>query len=195
MLDVVGLSSSYRLREVDGDEYAEELQELNTATFGDTAPPLTEQALSEGFWWLAFHRPSKDMAGFGGIVPSIMHEDAGYHYRAGVMPLHRGVGLQRRLLRAREAKARRLGWRWVHTDTTDNIPSANSLIAAGYRLFQPTVPWAFAHTLYWRKRIERTKCKRAEDSLRDGDGERSVDMLSGLVQAPRTEADPRDPVS
>ncbi|WP_454626177.1 phage terminase large subunit [Bradyrhizobium cenepequi] len=33
----------------------------------------------------------------------------------------------------------------------DNIASANNFIRAGYRLYQPQAPWAWPHTLYWRK--------------------------------------------
>jgi hypothetical protein len=39
----------------------------------------------------------------------------------------------------------------VVSDTTDNIASANNFIRAGYRLFEPRVPWGWASTLYWRK--------------------------------------------
>ena len=37
------------------------------------------------------------------------------------------------------------------TDTTDNISSANNLIRAGYRLFEPPWRWAFQNSLYWTK--------------------------------------------
>jgi hypothetical protein len=63
------------------------------------------------------------------------------------------AALQKRLLEVREAKAERLGWHSCHIDTTDNIPCADSLIAAGYPLFKPALPWAFSNTLYWRKKI------------------------------------------
>ena len=62
-------------------------------------------------------------------------------------------GLQRRLMRAIEARGRRMGWDSIVSDTTDNPVSANNFIQAGYRLFAPRTPWAWAHTLYWRKRL------------------------------------------
>jgi hypothetical protein len=37
-------------------------------------------------------------------------------------------------------------------DTTDNVASANNF-RAGYRLYWPQNPWAWPHTLYWRKAI------------------------------------------
>jgi hypothetical protein len=50
-----------------------------------------------------------------------------------------------------EARGRRIGWDSIVSDTTDNRVSANNFIQAGYRLFEPETPWAWAHTLYWRK--------------------------------------------
>ena len=58
-----------------------------------------------------------------------------------------------RLIRERECKAKRLGWSWLVTDTSNNIASSNSLIKAGYKLYRPTFPWGFAHRLYWREQI------------------------------------------
>jgi hypothetical protein len=54
-------------------------------------------------------------------------------------------------MRALETRARRNGWHSIVSDTTDNIVSANNFIRAGYRLYQPEAPWAWPHTLYWRK--------------------------------------------
>lgn len=44
-------------------------------------------------------------------------------------------------------------WDSIVSDTTDNFVSANNFIRAGYRLFEPQVPWAWAHSLYWRKQL------------------------------------------
>jgi hypothetical protein len=64
-----------------------------------------------------------------------------------------GNGLQLRLMRALESRARHNGWSAVVSDTTDNLASANNFIRAGYRLYQPQTPWAWGNTLYWRKFI------------------------------------------
>ena len=40
-----------------------------------------------------------------------------------------------------------------HTADSINCVSANNFIRAGYRLFEPQVPWAWAHSLYWRKQL------------------------------------------
>jgi phage terminase large subunit len=44
-------------------------------------------------------------------------------------------------------------FRGMHSDTTDNLASANNFIRAGYRLYQPQYPWAWPNTLYWRKSV------------------------------------------
>ena len=64
-----------------------------------------------------------------------------------------GNGLQLRLMRALESRARHNGWSSVVSDTTGNLYSANNFIRAGYRLYQPQQPWAWPNTLYWRKSI------------------------------------------
>lgn len=60
-------------------------------------------------------------------------------------------GLQLRLTRAIEAMGRRMRWNDIVSDTTDNLISANNFIKAGYRLYEPEIPWAWSHTLYWRR--------------------------------------------
>jgi len=141
---------TYRIREVDGDdeEIAETLDLLHDLCFMDAS---LRPKYDYGFWWLAYC--GNEPVGFAGITPSTIGPGVGYLKRAGVLPAHRGHGLQRRLLRVRERRARELGWRSVITDTTDNVPSSNNLIKAGYRLFEPH-PWAFKHSLYWRKELQ-----------------------------------------
>jgi hypothetical protein len=69
------------------------------------------------------------------------------------MQEHCGKGLQLRLMRALELRARYNGWSSVVSDTTENIASANNFIRSGYFLYQPQIPWAWSNTLYWRKFI------------------------------------------
>ena len=104
-----------------------------------------------GSWWIA----TKDGVdiGFAGLVRTVSWTDCGYLCRAGVIPDARGQGLQKKLIRVRLRQAKALGWKWVITDTTDNPASANSLIATGFKLFQPTKPWGFKNTLYWRRKL------------------------------------------
>lgn len=141
----------YRVREVDGndDDIADRLAELHELTFLDTAPvPKFDQ----GHWWIAFRRSAP--VAFAGIISSTHVSNAGYFCRVGVLGRHCGHRLQLRLMRAMEARARVNRWCSIVSDTTDNVPSANNFIRAGYRLFIPTNPWAWPHTLYWRKDIK-----------------------------------------
>ncbi len=98
---------------------------------------------------------ARDAVAFAGVVPSTHARNSGYFCRVGVLPKHQGFSLQRRLMRAIEAEARRIGWDRIVSDTTDNLASANNFIAAGYRLYVPEIPWGWLHTLYWQKRIGR----------------------------------------
>jgi hypothetical protein len=138
----------YRIREVDGqdDEISDMLAELHQLTFFDGA---TVPEFDWGHWWLAYRREVP--VAFAGVVPSTHVRNAGYICRVGVLTEHCGNMLQLRLMRAMESRARRSGWNCIVSDTTQNIPSANNFIRAGYRLYQPQYPWAFPDTLYWRK--------------------------------------------
>lgn len=140
----------YRIRTVDADddETAEILGDLHRLTFLDGAA-MPQFGL--GAWWLAYH--DDDAVAFAGVVPSTHARNSGYFCRVGVLQRHRGQGLQLRLMRAVEARGRRLGWNSIVSDTTDNPASANNFIEAGYRLYEPEAPWAWSHTLYWQKRL------------------------------------------
>jgi GNAT superfamily N-acetyltransferase len=139
-----------RIREVDGrdDEIADILTELHHLTFlrGASIPPF-----DCGHWWLACREATP--VAFAGVVASTHVRNAGYFCRVGVLRPHWGHRLQLRLMRAMEARARRNGWCRVVSDTTANVPSANNFIRAGYRMFRPSLPWAFPDTLYWLKEI------------------------------------------
>ncbi|MGY3616614.1 GNAT family N-acetyltransferase [Bradyrhizobium sp. USDA 10063] len=140
----------YRIREVDGqdEDVADTLAELHRLTFFDQA---RVPQFDSGHWWLAFD--GADPVAFAGPVPSTHVDNAGYFCRVGVLRQHSGRRLQLRLMRALETRARRNGWHSIVSDTTDNIASANNFIRAGYRLYQPEAPWAWSHTLYWRKTV------------------------------------------
>lgn len=140
---------SYRFAQVDTDdeEVVELLNELHVATFAATADP---PEWDYGWWWIGWERRSATPAAFCGVVQSSLSEHACYLKRAGVVRGHYGQGLQRRMIRFRERKARLLGFTRAVTDTTTNHRSANNLIAEGYRLFNPE-PWAWEHSLYWTK--------------------------------------------
>jgi GNAT superfamily N-acetyltransferase len=153
----------YRVREADAqdDEVADTLAELHRLTFFDGAPIPD---FDWGYWWLAFH--GANPVAFAGAVPSTYVRHAGYVCRVGVLKDHCGHGLQLRLMRAMEARARCNGWTCMVSDTTQNIASANNFIRAGYRLYQPAFPWAFPETLYWRKIISSVRSPHTTHSKR-----------------------------
>ena len=63
----------------------------------------------------------------------------GFLYRGGVLPGWRGRGLQREMVRLREAEMRRQGLRKSVTYTdADGAASMRNLIAEGYRPYGPT---------------------------------------------------------
>src|SRR6266436_5979591 len=134
----------YRIREVDGrdEEIADVLADLHRLTFFDGA---AIPDFDWGHWWLAYCE--RMPVAFAGVIPSTRACNAGYFSRVGVLSNHCGRGLQLRLMRAVESQARRNRWNAVVSDTTDNLPSANNFIRAGYRLYRPKHPWGWPHTL------------------------------------------------
>lgn len=119
-------------------------------------PGDTPMEVDHGHWWIVYTEEGKPV-GFAGLTRSAQWSNAGYMCRAGVLTAYQGHGLQKRLIQARVRKARTLKWRWLLTDTTDNPASSNSLIALGFRLYIPSIPWAFKNSLYWRLDISKGK--------------------------------------
>jgi len=105
-----------------------------------------------GYWWVAYSESGVPV-GFAGVVPSQRWGDCMYLCRAGVLPAHRGQGLQKRFIRARIKLAKEKNMNWLVTDTNDNPASANSLISCGFKMFDPSVPWAAKGAVYWRLKL------------------------------------------
>lgn len=124
-----------------------------------------------GHWWIAYAEDGKPV-GFAGIVRSTRWTDTGYLCRAGVLDGFTGHGLQKRLIDARLRQAKKLGWNWCITDTTDNPASSNSLISCGFRIYTPSNPWSFKNAIYW-------KCKVNQDAVQ---GSRSKKKKKQRVQ-------------
>jgi len=107
---------------------------------------------TSGYWWIAI-KNGVDI-GFAGLVHSSRWTDCCNLIRAGVVPDHRGQGLQKKFIRVRIRQAKALKMNWIVTSTYDNPASANSLIACGFKMFDPSVPWMTLHTSYWRLKLE-----------------------------------------
>jgi GNAT superfamily N-acetyltransferase len=110
--------------------------------------PADDLCSKEGYWWISYQ--AGEPSGFAGMRILPLEPDTAYLCRAGVLESYRGLGIQRKLIRVRVAYARRLGLNTIVTDTTDNIPSANNLMASGFRLYEPANAWAAENSLYWR---------------------------------------------
>lgn len=136
----------YRIREVDGEDEHEALTELHRATFTDGERVAD---FTSGYWWVATHNDTP--VAFIGVVESPRARQVGYFNRVGVLPDHRGKRLQRRLMRAMEQKAKKIGWKKIITDTRHNPSSANNIIAAGYKMFSPIDAWGHIDACYWTK--------------------------------------------
>lgn len=95
-------------------------------------PPIAEYLLEQADWFVAIHR-EQGYAGYGGVYQGI-GDDFAELISAGVLPGHRGHGLQLRLIRRRLRVARDQGAAYVATHTAAyNIRSQANLIKAGFR--------------------------------------------------------------
>ncbi|WP_428664544.1 N-acetyltransferase family protein [Reyranella sp.] len=92
----------------------------------------------------------------------------GFHYRGGVLPEYRGHGLQRQMLRLREARMREQGLTVAVTYTdADGAASMRSLIAEGYRPYVPTATTTLSGLgrlgrvgfVHWRKSLQMPPAK------------------------------------
>lgn len=134
-----------RIREVDALRHEFTIIRLQRETF----PRDTKAPCSEGYWWLAFDKDNP--VAFACMTDVKTWDHTGYISRVGVLPSHRGKGLQKRLMRACERKARALGWKRMISTTLNNPPSANNFIALGYRTYEPASRWGWTETIYWLK--------------------------------------------
>lgn len=123
---------------------------LDQLCFPSDHRPTLERSL----WWVVWL--GKEPIGYAGlrICAGAQNKGLGYLSRAGVLPKHRGRGLQKRLIRARETEARALGLREIVTYAAHwNCASINSLVSCGYRFYQPATRWGGKAAVYLRKRI------------------------------------------
>lgn len=96
-----------------------------------------------------------EIVAFATMRPSAQFSDAAYMTRCGVRKEWRGNGLQHRLIKARVAYARKQGYNFVVTDTTENPRSANNLIKEGFLTYLPERPYGYRETIYWLKRTKK----------------------------------------
>jgi GNAT superfamily N-acetyltransferase len=74
--------------------------------------------------------------------------------RAGVLPVWRGKGIQKRLIRLRVRKAKSLGYETAVAYVMGmNCASSNALIGCGFRLYHPSDLYAGYRAVYLRKQL------------------------------------------
>ena len=123
---------------------------LDALCFPSDHRPVLENSL----WWVVWR--GTEPVGYAGlrVCESAQNAGLGFLSRAGVVRAHRGRGLQRRLIRARETEARALGLVELVTYVAHwNCPSINSLVTCGYRFYRPENKWGGAASVYLRKRL------------------------------------------
>jgi L-amino acid N-acyltransferase YncA len=111
-------------------------------------------ALENSLWWVVWH--GKEPVGYAGlrVCEGAPNLGLGFLSRAGVIAKHRGKGLQKRLIRAREAEARALGLKEIVTYVAHwNCASINSLGACGYKHYRPATKWGGKEAVYLRKQL------------------------------------------
>lgn len=111
-------------------------------------------ALENALWWVVWR--GREPVGYAGlrVCQNPQNKGLGFLSRAGVLRSHRGRGLQKRLIRAREAAARAIGLNELVTYVALwNSPSLNSLVACGYRFYRPHTKWGGKEAVYLRRRL------------------------------------------
>lgn len=137
---------------------AERLRRVNPASMQDALTLMQQECLPgdvpteyrpDDLWWVAYS--GREPAGFCCIRPVPNHPGMWYMARAGVMPDYRGRGLQLRMLRTRIHAAKKAGATIIVSDcTAANSASANNLIRAGFRVYDPVYRWGLPSSIYWR---------------------------------------------
>ena len=127
------------------DSVREKLDYLDSKTF-EGEPPYKKDGC---YWWLVYDDKG-EAVGFAGLkVLDGLNKGLAFLCRAGVLPKASGHKLQRRLIRARIRKARKLGVKEVITYTSMwNFKSAVNILKSGLRFYKPENLWA-GHVLYF----------------------------------------------
>lgn len=104
----------------------------------------------KGHWWLAWH--DGEAVALAGL--DVHRTDEAFLNLCGVMPSHRGQGLQGRLISARVKMARLLGVKTVVTYVYyGNHASANNIFSAGFRLVTPGYRYGGHHVHYFQRTL------------------------------------------
>jgi RimJ/RimL family protein N-acetyltransferase len=113
-----------------------------------TIPPYPKEG---AIWWVVGDDAGV-LVGFAGL--KVLKGSLGFLCRVAMKKSHRGLGLQKRLIRARIKEAKKQGCTHVITYVhPDNLASANSLISCGMKLYTPQNPYGVPGALYFIRRL------------------------------------------
>lgn len=144
----------YTIRQVDPVAYAETISTLLHDGFGPDSGARSTTFLGVSFWIAFTMRDGQEVAvGVAGMCHSAVEDGTFYLNRSYVHSDHRGHGLQRKLIRARIARARELKGTAATSDTWDTPFSANNLIECGFRAYRPANPWRSEGVMYWKLKL------------------------------------------
>ncbi len=129
------------------EDELDDIMQADRVCFPDDRRPETGLYVR---WWIA--EINGIMAGYGAARVACTTPDSIYLSRAGVLPWARRRGLQRQLIRVREAWGRSRGYHWCVTDS-NGAASATNLIRSGYLPWEPDDIWGLDEATYWWKRI------------------------------------------
>ena len=110
--------------------------------------------IERSLWWIVYR--GKDAIAYAGLRPcqNPCNSGLGFLCRVGVVAEHRGRRLQKKLIRVREAAAKRIGLTELVTYCVPwNSASLNSLVACGYRFYRPETKYGGAGAVYLRKTL------------------------------------------
>jgi len=139
----------FTVREVQFEDEAPIIIALDSEFFDPVDAPFPG---GKGYWWLA-RNESGDVVGYANLRQSHKWSDCGFLARAAVIESARGNRLHQRLIAVRSAKAKRLGWNYLITNTYRNPKSVNTLIRCGFKSYIPAYKWATSDAQYWRRKV------------------------------------------
>jgi GNAT superfamily N-acetyltransferase len=146
---------SYTIKKINPFAFRTELNAIQGKCFEKA---VAKVPLDEGWWWAAFDSEAKLVA-YACMRPSQRYKQAAYMSRAGVLKEARGNGLQDKLIRVRLAFAKKAGYSFCVTDTTENPASSNNLADNGFRVFFDKNYGAYPSTITWYKDLINKKTR------------------------------------
>lgn len=132
--------------------YAAVVADLHARLFPNVVFPYPHY----GDWWVTYE--GKLPVAFAHTEPTTFYPNSGYFGRVGVLPDHRGHGLQFHLMKKAEVHAREVRlYEALYSDTTRVKHSAANFVRRRWTKFEPApdlkVQWGSKDTVYWRKTL------------------------------------------